>query len=447
MPKDQMPPKRVATALFNALSAGVTPRVGIEYIVVGRKHEISALLADLDNVKEGGASFRILLGRYGSGKSFLLQLMRANAMERNFVVADADMSPERRLAGTSGQGVATYRELIRNLATRTRPDGGALAVVLERWIGSLQSQVIGDTGVKPTDPGLTDLVEARIFQATRALEELVNGFDFAKVVASYWRGYREDQDALKASAIRWLRAEYTTKTEARQDLGVRVIIDDDNWYDYLKLMAEFVRLIGYQGLVVMLDEAVNLYKITHTVSRHSNYEKLLTILNDTLQGRASGLGIIIGGTPQFLEDTRRGLFSYDALRTRLSGSRFSRDGLVDMSSPVIPLQSLSPEEIFLLLQRIRELHAHRYDYQASVQDTEIITFMEEVLNQLGAKEFLTPRDVIRDFVSVLNVVQQNPGSSFLSVVKGQDFKVGAEDVEQEMQKEQQVSDDFEDFSI
>lgn len=447
MSKEQMPPKRVATALFNALSAGVTPRVGIEYIVVGRKHEISALLSDLDSVKEGGASFRILLGRYGSGKSFLLQLMRTNAMERNFVVADADMSPERRLAGTSGQGVATYRELIHNLATRTRPDGGALTVILERWIGSLQAQVLKDTGIKPTDPGLTDLVESTIFQATRQLEALVNGYDFAKVVASYWRGYREDSDALKSSATRWLRAEYTTKTEARQDLGVRVIIDDDNWYDYLKLMAEFVRLIGYQGLVVMLDEAVNLYKITHTVSRHSNYEKLLTILNDTLQGKASGLGIIIGGTPQFLEDTRRGLFSYDALRTRLSASRFSRDGLFDMSSPVIPMKALSPEEIFLLLQRVRELHAHRNDYHASVTDTEVVTFMEEVLNQLGAKEFLTPRDVIRDFVSVLNVVHQNPGNSFLSVVKGQDFKTGAEDVEQEMRKDALIADDFEDFRI
>lgn len=447
MSKDQKPPRRVSTSLFNALSAGVTPRVGIEYIVVGRKHEIGALLSDLDNVQDGGASFRILLGRYGSGKSFLLQLMRANAMERNFVVADADLSPERRLAGTSGQGVATYKELIRNLATRTRPDGGALQVVLERWIGSLQTQAVKDSGLRPSDPGITDLVESYIFQATKQLEALVNGFDFAKVVSSYWRGHREEDETLKSAAIRWLRAEYTTKTAARQDLGVRVIIDDDNWYDYLKLVAEFVRLIGYQGLVVMIDEAVNLYKITHTVSRQSNYEKLLTILNDTLQGRASGIGVIIGGTPQLLEDSRRGLYSYDALRTRLAASRFSRDGLIDMSSPVIPLQPLSPEEIFLLLQRIRELHGHQYNYQPNVPDAEVVTFMEEVLNQLGAKEFLTPRDVIRDFVSVLNIVRQNPGSSFMSVVKGQDFAANAEDVARHMREEDSVSADFEDFSI
>lgn len=447
MSKDQQPPRRVSTTLFNALSAGVTPRVGIEYIVVGRKHEISALLSDLDTVKDGGASFRILLGRYGSGKSFLLQLMRANATERNFVVADADLSPERRLTGTQGQGVATYRELIRNLATRTMPDGGALPTLLERWIGSLQSQVVKETGMKPADPGFTDVVESKIFQATRQLEELVNGFDFAGVIAAYWRGFREDQTDLRSAAIRWLRAEYTTRTAARQDLGVRVVIDDENWYDYLKLMAEFVRLAGYQGLVVMIDEAVNLYKITHTVSRQSNYEKLLTVLNDTLQGKASGLGVILGGTPQFLEDARRGLYSYDALRTRLSASRFSRDGLIDMTSPVIPLQPLSPEEIFLLLQRIRDLHGHRFEYEPTAQDAEIIAFMEEVLNQLGAKEFLTPRDVIRDFVSVLNIIRQNPGSTFMSVVKGQDYAAAAENIEERLRSEDSVNEDFEDFSI
>lgn len=311
----------------------------------------------------------------------------------------------------------------------------------------MQAQSAGDTGMKPTDSGFTDFVESRIFEAVKELEGLVNGFDFARVIAAYWRAFREDNVDLKSMAIRWLRAEYTTKTEARKDLGVRVIIDDDNWYDYLKLMAAFVRLVGYQGLIIMVDEAVNLYKITHTVSRQSNYEKLLTILNDTLQGKASGLGVILGGTPQFLEDPRRGLYSYEALRTRLSASRFVRDGLFDLSSPVIPLQPLSPEEIFLLLQRIRELHAHRFDYEPATQDSEIVAFMEETLNQLGAREFLTPRDVIRDFLSVLNLIRQNPGSSFLSVVRGKDFAAEAEDVAEKMRSEDSVTEDFEDFDI
>ena len=447
MAKEPRIPKRVTSALFNSLGAGVTPRVGLQHIVVGRKHEIQALLEDLETVGDGGATFRILVGRYGSGKSFLMQLMRAYAMERNFVVADVDLSPERRLAGTQGQGVATYREMIKNLSSRTRPDGGALKPVLERWIDGLRQAVVREQNVRPDDPGLTDMVERRIFEATQALETLVHGFDFASVMAAYWRGYREANDELKTAAVRWLRGEYSTKTEARQDLGVRVIIDDDSWYDYMKLLAEFVRLIGYGGLVVMIDEAVNLYKISNTRSRESNYEKFLTVLNDTLQGRAIGLGVLVGGTPRFLEDQRRGLFSYEALRSRLGGSRFARDGLVDMASPVIQLGTLSNEEILLLLQRIRDLHALHHGKPATVTDAELVAFMEEVLNQLGAGEFLTPRDVIRDLVSVLNLLQQNPDRSFSDIVAGGAFRATSSDVTGAMRREDAVDGEFAGFDL
>jgi hypothetical protein len=438
MTVEQKVPKRMTAALFNSLGAGVTPRVGLEHIVVGRKNEISALLHDLDTAQDGGASFRILLGRYGSGKSFLMQLLRNYAMEREFVVADADLSPDRRLAGTSGQGVGTYRELVRNLATRTSPNGGALKAVLEKWINGVQRQVMEEGQYRPSDPQFTDAVERNIFETTQELESLVHGFDFASVIAAYWRGHREGQDAKTGAALKWLRAEYSTKTEARQDLGVRVIIDDDSWYDYLKLLAEFVQAIGYKGLVVVIDEAVNLYKITNTVSRNNNYEKLLSVLNDILQGRARHLAVLLGGTPMFLEDPRRGLFSYEALKSRLQSSRFSRDGLVDMSSPVIQLSTLSNEEIFLLLQRIRDLHALHYGYETMVGDDETVAFMEEVLNRIGASEFLTPRDVIRDFVSVLNILRQNPGITLLQLVKGGDFQVTQTDVVAEMNREDAV---------
>jgi hypothetical protein len=438
MTVEQKIPKRITTALFNSLGAGVTPRVGLEHIVVGRKNEISALLHDLDNVQEGGASFRVLAGRYGSGKSFLLQLLRNYAMDREFVVADADLSPERRLAGTNGQGVGTYRELVGNLATRTRPTGGALKPVLEKWISSVQRQVVEEGQYRPSDPEFTDAVERKIFETTQELENLVHGFDFASVIAAYWRGHREGDDARTAAALRWLRAEYSTKTEARQDLGVRVIIDDDSWYDYLKLLAEFVQVIGYRGLLIVIDEAVNLYKITNTVSRNNNYEKLLAILNDTLQGRARHMAILIGGTPMFLEDPRRGLFSYEALKSRLQSSRFARDGLVDMSSPVIQLQRLSNEEIFLLLQRIRDLHGVHYGYEPTVSHDDIVEFMEEVLNRVGAGEFLTPRDVIRDLVSVLNILRQNRELTLLQLLKGDDFQVTQTDVVAEMKLEDAV---------
>ncbi|GMA15889.1 biotin carboxylase [Deinococcus metallilatus] len=430
-------PRRVSTAVLNSLSAGVVPRVGIEHIVVGRKAEIEALLGDLANVAEGGAGFRIISGRYGAGKSFLLQLLRNYAMNRGFVVADVDLSPERRLTGGRGQGLATYRELTRNLSTRVRPDGGALPAMLEKWISGVQGQVVAG-GTAPTDPGFGSAVEARIHEAVGELEGLVHGFDFASVISAYWRGYQVGNDELKNAALKWLRGEYSTKTEAREALGVRVIIDDDTWYDYVKLLAQFVRALGYAGLVVVIDEAVNLYKIVQGVSRSANYEKLLTMLNDTLQGRASYLQLLVGATPQMVEDTRRGLYSYDALRTRLEQSRFAREGLQDYAGPVLRLETLTNEEVFTLLTTLRRLHALHHGYTPSITDDELVEFMNEVLGRLGANAFLTPRDVTRDFVSVLNLLRQNPDQTFLGLVRGPDFVPSKTDVLAQARHEEEM---------
>lgn len=415
-------PKRISTALLNSLSAGVVPRVGLEYIAVGRKEEIGALLQDLGNVAEGGAAFRFVIGRYGSGKSFMLQLVRNYAMDRGFVVADVDLSPERRLAGSGGQGLATYRELLHSISTRTRPDGGALPTILERWISSIQTQVLQDSGLRPSDQAFGDAVEAQIVQAIHEMEGLVHGFDFAQVLAAYWRGHRAMDDVLQDAALRWLRGEYTTKTQAREALGVRVVVDDDGWYDYLKLLTHFVVHVGYKGLLVLIDEAVNLFKITHSVSREGNYHKLLDMFNDTMQGKAQHLGILMGGTPQFLEDQRRGLYSYEALRSRLAASRFARDGLRDTAGPVVRLEALTHEEVFVLLTRLRDVHAAHYAYECRLEPFELQDFMQEVVNRLGASELLTPREVVRDFISVLNILHQNPGMAMSQVVHGVDFQ-------------------------
>lgn len=418
-------PRRVLTAIMNSVAAGVTPRTGIEHLAVGRGDEIGALLADLDNVGDDGASFRIVSGPFGSGKSFLIQLARNYALERNYVVADADLSPERRLTGTQGQGLATYRELTRNLATRTRPDGGALPAVLEKWISGVQADVMKESGLSASDPEFAKAVEAKILATISEMEGMVHGFDFAQVITTYWRGETEQDDAKKGVALRWLRGEFATKTEAREAFGgsVRVIIDDDSWYDYVKLLACFVRAIGYRGLIVLIDEAVNLYKITHTQARLGNYEKLLTILNDCLQGKARSLGLIVGATPQMVEDTRRGLFSYDALRTRLQESRFTqRSGLRDVSGTVIRLEPLAFEEVFVLLQRLRYLHATYYGYAERVSDDQLKGVMEETLHRLGADRFATPREIIRDFITVLNLMQQNPGVEFEQILHGPGFE-------------------------
>jgi hypothetical protein len=415
-------PKRVSTALINALAAGVVPRVGLDHIAVGREKEISALSQDLENITEGGAGFRFIIGRYGSGKSFILQLIRNQAMEQGFVVADADLSPERRLAGGKNQAVATYRELMGNIATRTNPNGGAIALILEKWISSILNQVAQNTGKRPNDEGFDDQVELKIREVVDNLEGLVHGFDFANVIIAYWRGYREDDNDKKDSALRWLRGEFTTKTEAKSALGVRVIIDDDTWYDYIKLFAKFVSDIGYKGLLILLDEAVHLYKITHATSRQSNYDKLLAMFNDTMQGKAEHLGILVGGTPQFLEDSRRGLHSDEAWRTRLAKSRFLKDGFQDASAPVIGLETLTPEEISKLLQRLAEVHAVHYNSKKALSTREIEEFKQEIVNRLGADKLLSPREVVRDLISVLNILQQNPQLTFKELIHGSNFQ-------------------------
>lgn len=405
-------PKRLTTALVNSLTAGVVPRVGLEHIAVGRKPEVESILRDMDNIAEGGAAFRLITGRYGSGKSFLLQMIRGYAMDRDFVVADADLSPERRLVGTKGQGLATYRELMMHLSTKTRPDGGALEIMLQKWIASLQQEVMMSSGLRPGDLAMNEAVEMKIYGVTSEMQNLVHGFDFAKVLAAYWSGYKLADEDRKAAALRWLRGEVPTKTEARKELGVGVIIDDDNWYDYMKLWSEFAAKIGYKGLLLFIDEGVNLYKITNTISRQSNYEKLLTMFNDTMQGKAEHLGIYMGGTPQFVEDERRGLFSYDALRSRLIDGRYGGGALKTYTSPILKLDLLSHEEILILLQKLRDIHAMHFGYEAQLTDEQLIAFMQAAVGRLGAEEMLTTREVVRDFMDLLHTLHQHPEATF-----------------------------------
>ena len=385
-------PKRIAAVLINSLKGGVVPRIGLPYITVGRKTEIAALLHDLDLIADGGASFRFLVGRYGAGKSFLLQTIRTHAMGKGFVVADADLSPERRLQGNSGQGLATYRELIRNLSTKTRPEGGALQLVLDRWVANIEKA-----------PDATAALEAQM----APVEEMVHGFDFARIMRIYYAAAGGD-DERRSAVLRWLRGEYRTKTEARQDLGVNVCICDDNWYDYLKLFARFLKGAGYEGMLVLIDELVNLYKIPNSITRQYNYEKILTMYNDTLQGKAHYLGIIMGGTPQSIEDRRRGVYSYEALRSRLSEGRFAREGLLDMLAPVIHLNPLTYEELLVLIEKLADIHAGYFGYERRLGTEDLVRFLEIEFGRVGADTHLTPREVIRDFIELLDILCQNP---------------------------------------
>lgn len=420
-------PKRVAAVILNSLKGGVVPRIGLPYITVGREIEIQALLTDLALIADGGASFRFLVGRYGAGKSFLLQTIRTHAMGEGFVVADADLSPERRLQGGQGQGLATYRELIRNLSTKTRPEGGALTLILDKWVANIQAEEdstaantpamnAGSTAGIAADNGPTC---ASLRRQLADLEEMVHGFEFTRVLGMYRAACAQGDDEMKSRAVKWLRGEYRTKTEARAELGISAIIDDDSWYDYVKLFARFLTGAGYRGMLVLIDELVNLYKIPNAITRQYNYEKILQMYNDTLQGKAQHLGIIMGGTPTSIEDRRRGVFSYEALRSRLTQGRFAREGMRDMLAPIIRLQPLTYEELLVLIEKLAQIHAGYFGYESNLDEGDLVNFLKIEFGRVGANTHLTPREVIRDFIELLDIMCQNPDVTLKDLLSGE----------------------------
>lgn len=420
MPQKRRVPKRIAQIVLNSLKGGVVPRIGLPYITVGRKAEIEALLHDVDVIQEGGASFRFIVGRYGSGKSFLLQTIRNYVMDKNFVVVDGDLSPERRLQGSKGQGLATYRELIQNLSTKTRPEGGALTLILDRWINLVQTQVVSE-GIASDDPKFEAAVDQKIYGVISSLNELVHGFDFAKLLNMYYHAYMSGDDETKAKVVKWFRGEYSHKTEAKKDLGVDIIISDSDWYEYLKLFATFFRQAGYAGLMIMIDELVNIYKIPNAISRQYNYEKILTMYNDTLQGKAKYLGIIMCGTPQAVEDRRRGVYSYEALRSRLASGKFAQESARDMYAPVIRLEPLTAEEMLVLTEKLADMHANLYGYERTITDNDLAQFIKIEYARVGADTSITPREIIRDFIELLDIVWQNPDKKITDLLNSDQF--------------------------
>ncbi len=423
-------PKRIAQTLMNSLKGGVVPRVGLSYVTVGRRAEIEALLRDVDIIADGGASFRFIVGKYGSGKSFLLQTIRNYVMAKNFVVVDADLSPERRLQGTRGQGLATYKELIRNMSTKTKPEGGALPLILDRWISSVQQEVLEETGLSVADPGLERAVEKKISAVIYSLNEMVHGFDFARLLTAYYQAHRAGDDETKAKVLKWFRGEYATKTEARAELGVSIVITDDDWYEYLKLFAAFLNRAGYAGMLVLIDELVNIYKIPNAITRQYNYEKILTMYNDAMQGKAQHIGFILGGTPQCMEDPRRGVYSYEALRSRLADGHFSGEHK-DLLSPVIRLLPLTNEEMLILIEKLADIHAGLYEYDQIVTQRDMVDFIEIEFGRIGADSHITPREVIRDFIQVLDIVYQNPGISVRALLGSDSFQYAQNAVQEE----------------
>lgn len=434
-----MKPKRIRLkerdAIIQSLRAGVTPKTGIQHIQVGRIHEIKALYQDIERIAQGGSTFRLIIGEYGSGKTFFLSVVRAIALEKKLVTINADLSPDRRIHASAGQSRNLYSELMRNLSTRNKPDGNALTSVVERFI-TLARQSADKREIS---------VSSAIHEQLSSLTELVGGYDFAKVIEAYWDGYEQDNEYLKSCAIRWLRAEYSTKTDAKKELGVRTIISDDSFYDSLKLMSLFVRQAGYEGLLVNLDEMVNLYKLNSSQARQNNYEQILRILNDCLQGTAEYIGFLLGGTPEFLLDPRKGLYSYAALERRLSENSFAKKaGVIDYAAPALHLANLTPEEIYILLKNLRNVFACGDETQYLVPDEALTAFLNHCSKTIGDAYFRTPGNTIKTFIEMLSILEQNPEMGWEDLIEKINIeKEKPSDFPEQIRDETQNSEDSE----
>lgn len=403
-------PKTTAAIVLNSLKSGVVPRVGLEYITVGRRSEIQALLQDVSIIEEGGSAFRFIEGKYGSGKTFLMHALRNHVMEKQFVVTDVELSVDKRFVGNRGQGLATYRELIRNMSVNACPNNGALKLILDKWIGTIENEVVQQEGLTPGHESFDFKVSKKIYEITSSMEERVNGFDFGKVIAVYYKGHKAGNDELQQCAFRWLCGEYRTKTEAKRDLGVNLLITDDNWYDFMKLWADFAVKAGYAGLYICVDELASLYEIPSKVGRDYNYGKILNIYNDALQGKASHLGIIMSVTKEAMEDTVKGIYSFEPLRTRIEDKRQIKDGIVplrDMAAPVIQLSTLNPGEMYVLIEKLTQMHSIVYEYNSELDHDDYIYFLKTQYAKAQHDGNITVRDMIRNYITLLNLTQQH----------------------------------------
>lgn len=408
-------PKRLAHIILNALQGGVVPRTGLAYIAVGREKEIETLVRDVEMLEMGGSTFRVISGEYGSGKTFLLQTYKEHVINKGFVVTDADLSPDRLLIGNSAQkkGLATYRELIKNISIKSAPEGGGLEIILDNWF---QKEMLNEKAFETDGRQLQSINTENTLKVYDEIRKCVHGFDFVKVLSIYGTALKLGKAERKQQALKWLRGEFVTKTEARDYLGVTDIIKDDDWFDYIKIFTKFFTLIGHKGFVLLIDELVNIYNCSRVLTRQGNYEKMLAMYNDTLQGAVSNLGIIMGGTPKAINDAERGVFSYDALKSRLMSGKFRSAKTINYMTPIINIQPLTRSEVVVLLDKLAELHADIYEYEKNVSNKETVSFVNWVY-QSNKQKYITPRTIIRDYIELLNVVYQNPGLSVKDVLK------------------------------
>lgn len=400
-----------ADNIIKALEAGVVPRRGIQHLLVGRHKEVEEVILILDNIKQGESDIRFWVGDFGSGKSFMMRTIESLAVQKNFAVSTIDLTPTRRFYASDGKAQSLYNEIVDNIIIQTSQDGNAIKTIIEEWINSIITSVSERDKIPASQLLVKEnkgIIEKEILNITSSFKSVGLSYELGQAISKYYEGLMEDNQVLKLKALRWIRGDISTKTESKNELGIKRIINDDNWYEAIKNLAELFSDIGYSGFVINFDEAVNLYKLPMSQTRERNYEKILNIFNECKSNTARGLFVNFGATRKTIFDERRGMSSYGALKGRLGNESSLDSKLINTNKTVLPLKPLTTEEIYTLLENLKNIYNIHYRLDIDMTMENIKLYMEEQLNRPGALEFLTPRAVIKDFLEILDMIRQNP---------------------------------------
>jgi len=432
-------PKKTYRNIMNSLGGGTVPKEGLGYITVGRAQEIDSLLRDTEIIQDGGATFRFVVGDYGSGKTFLLQTIKEYCVKNDFIVAEVDLSPDRSLIGNSvkKKGLATYRELMSNVSNKANQSGRALSKVVESWVNKMFERAANEMMTNPHGESNIEIIaENLMLKDCASLQEFAYGFEFTQALRLFWKASRtsdmNEKLVQQESVMRWFRGDFRTNAESKKALGINATVADENWFDYIILWAHFFVLAGYKGFIVLIDELINIYKAASSVTRQQNYEKMLTMYNSALQGKAEYLGIIMGGVPMSIYDKKRGVFSYEAMRSRLSTGVYQDPSIINMMTPIIKVLPLTKEEMYVLLEKLSDIHADLYDYKKIITEEEMLDFVKLAYLRRETS-FITPRTMIRDFIQILDVKKQNPDKSIRDILSAFKFAVDEEQTYEDLE--------------
>lgn len=383
-----------AESIINALKNGNVPPEGVGEICVGRERELEEFDKIFSKVKDGAAVTRFLNGEFGSGKSFFLKLLEERALADNFVVAKVTLSRD----VPFNKFEVVYRSIVASLRCKT---GTSLEHIIEKWTTQLRMMALRET----TDPYQQERIV--IDNINNDLKEVrKHATTFAAAIENYYKlSARGDQETAKY-AMAWLSGEKNIPYTIKRQFGVKGDIDRENAFKYLEALSSFLMALKYSGLIILIDEAEHIMTLHTKKLRDTAYDYMRFIYDECSLGRFHNTLFIFAGTPEFFEDPKMGVPSYTALNERIEDVLNTE--FKDLRKPIIRLDGFKKDNLMELSDRLISMHEEVYEWEAKPvrESLDGIIARHEANAELTG--YISPRNFVKSFISVLDVVQQNP---------------------------------------